>query len=121
MIVNGALIEIAKSLSGESYVTPAYLTVGTTVVTAAITDTSISGEVGSRLLATKSRNSYTISYNNIRLATVVTNPTGDSINSVGLLSASTAGTLFTVNTLPAMVQTTAYDIELTQTITVGRA
>ncbi len=106
-------MEDAKASSGESFTTIAYLGVGTTEVAAILaTDTSLSGEVGTRIVASKSRSDRTSSFSAIRSgANVINTSTGDLLESSGWLSALTSGDLHIAISHTGLLQQTSFDLE----------
>ena len=116
------LIERTKAYNGESFTIPSHLAVATTVVTNIdTTDTSLSGEIGTRLELTGSRTNNVISLSAVRSGSIVQDGTnGDSIKSSGILSALTDGNLHAGVVHGGITQTTNFDIEFVYQITTGR-
>lgn len=115
MIVDTFLDEAAKAFNNESFVIPNYFTVSSSLASVASTDTSLSGEFGTRIALTKSRTDNTTTYVAMRNGSLAST-TGDTIMGAAMLSASSGGTLFTELTMPSFLQTTAFDVEFTTTI-----
>lgn len=121
MITDKFLEEVAKVLNAESYVIPAYYSFSTSLVTPAVTDTVLDGEIGTRVAVTKSRSGQDVEYIGTRLATSVVATTGDTLSIIGMSNSLTVGTLLHEQTISGLIQTTAYDIEFTNTIGVNRS
>lgn len=119
MITNNFLDEAAKAFNNESFVLPNYYAVSSSLASVASTDTSLSGEFGTRVATTKSRSTNTTSYVGISSGAGASTD-GDTIAGVALLSATSGGTLMTELTVPSFLHTTAFDIEWTTTITFNR-
>lgn len=105
---------MAAALAQETYVVPAYLAFGTSSISPSLTDTAIDGEVGDRSsLSNPSREDNEVTYTALRLAGDVVGSSGDNIKSLGLLTAATDGDLLTLRSLPGILQTTSFDIDVT--------
>ena len=119
VVLNNFLNEIAKSVNNESFVTPSHLAVGTEVLDIDVTDTSLAGEIGSRLELSGSRSNNTLELVALRLSTDVVDTTdGDDLKGFGILSADTGGTIFIENDIAGILQTTNFDFEITETINI---
>jgi hypothetical protein len=119
MIVDNLLNEAAKAFNNESFVLPNYYAFSSSITSVAVTDTVLSGEFGTRIANTKSRVDNINSYVATR-AGALASTAGDAIFGVGMLSASSGGTLMTELTVPSFLQTTAFDVEWTTTLTFDR-
>ena len=121
MINDNFLNEIAKAINSESYVVPSYITFGTSVISAAVTDTVLSGETGTRISATKTRSNNVITHNALKTGSTITSSTGTVIYSSAMFSALTSGTLMTEIPISAgITHTTAFDIEVDWYVTIDR-
>jgi hypothetical protein len=119
MIVDNFLKEAAKAFNNETFVIPNYYAWSSSLSSVASTDTTLSGEFGTRLATTKSRVDNVSTYVVTRTGALASTA-GDTILGVGLLSASSAGTLLTELTVASFLQTTAFDVEWTTEITFSR-
>jgi hypothetical protein len=119
MIVDNFLGEAAKAFNNESFVLPNYYAYSSSLSSVSATDTSLSGEFGTRTANTKSRTDNTTTYVATRTGTLAST-SGDTIAGIGMLSASSGGTLMTELTVPSFLHTTAFDVEWTTTITFSR-
>jgi tetrahydromethanopterin S-methyltransferase subunit E len=119
MITDVALTELGKALNGESFTVPLYIAVGDTVMTALSSDTSLPGEYR-RTIATKVRAGNSVNHNVLITGAAITSSTGKYIYGAGMLSASSGGNLFTDVSVPGLLQTTAFDIEIDWGLTVNR-
>ena len=115
MITDYELEQVAKALNSESYISANYLAIGTGALTTfGSSQTSITGEVGSRLPLTKTRSGNVLTFQATRSgATVLNTTSGDALTNVGILGPSTAGTVLIGEILGGITQTTAFDIEFT--------
>ena len=121
MITDVFLNEIAKAMNAESYEVTNYLTFGTTVLSAVASDTSLSGETGSRLLTTKTRSDNSITHNALKTGATITSSTGTVLYSSALFSQATDGVLCTeIPILAGLTHTTSFDIEVDWDIIVNR-
>ena len=122
MITDYFLNQISKSIAGESFVVPGYQTVGTGAVTAIATDdTSVYGEIGTRIALTGTRTGNNIEFTCTRSGAVVLDSTnGDSLTNTGVLAVATSGTLLQGVTLGTITHTTNFDIEFITNLTVNR-
>jgi hypothetical protein len=119
MIVNAFLNEAAKAFSNESFVIPNYYAFSSSLSSVSSTDTSLSGEFSTRVANAKSRVDNTNTYIAVKSGALASTA-GDTITAVAMLSASSGGTLMTELTVPSFLQTTAFDVEWTTTITFDR-
>jgi len=121
MITDLFLNEVAKALNNESYVVCNYITYGTDILSALSSDTSLSGETGTRSLVTRARTANVINHNHLKTGSIITNPTGIELQSLALFDALTVGTLLTEAPIaPSIIQTTTFDIEIDWGITINR-
>jgi len=122
MITNSFLNEVASAITSNTFVTPGYLGVATTVVSSiGATATSLSGEIGDRVILTKTVSGRQASYAGVRtVASVVTVSTGDNIQSVGLLTGSTSGNLHQGIVIGGLTQTTNFNLEVDVNVIVDR-
>lgn len=121
MINDTWLNEMAKSVNGESFVTPAFATVVTGTQSFAVTDTTMTGEKGARFSLTKSRASNVVNASGTRTSASVTQVTGDTLTGFGVFDTISSGTLLSQITLPSLVQTTAFDIQFDTAVSFTRA
>ena len=120
VIPNAHLNEVAKAMSGDSFVTPLYYGFSSTLTTTDVTDTSMTGEYGSRLSITRTRSDNINSYTTIKTGALVST-SGETIKGVAMFSASTSGTLMTETAIPTINQTNSFDIEFVSQITYDRS
>lgn len=120
MITNNFLNETAKALAGESYVVPTFMAFGSTVITPNAASTVVTGEIGDRYALSDSRSNAIVTWSGIRTGADVATSSGDTLNAIYMLSASTGGTLFSENTLSSIIHTTAFDIAVDYAVTVSR-
>lgn len=112
---------IAKALNGESFGTPAYLTVGTSTLTLTPSLTSITGELTPRIATTSSRTDSQVTWTAVRSGTAVQQTaTGDTLQVVAWLTAAASGDVHEAVSLPSLLQTTNFDIEDDLIITIQR-
>lgn len=114
------LEESAKAMAGESFTYPSYITAGTTALTILPTDTTLSGETGSRVLGTSSRSAETLSLTGIKSGASILTATGTYLETVAAFTASTGGNYMTGVSLPSILQTTNFDIQFNFDWTYGR-
>lgn len=119
-VLNNMLNEIAKGLASESNVVPSYLAFGSDVLSINVADSSITGEIGSRIATTDSRATATVTFNAIRTGASVASSSGERLNASYLLSASSGGTLLSEVVLPSLLHTTTFDIETDWSFTIQR-
>lgn len=120
MITDGMLTEMAKALASESYVVPSYAAWATSYNPITSSMTAITSEVGTRTTITDSRSGATVTFGGIRSGTSVPVPAGQTLYTLGAYSALTSGTLLTAVSLPAIIHTTTFDIDLDITYTINR-
>lgn len=121
-VVNKLLNDVAKALNSESFDVPAYASFATSNVDAIVaTDTSLSGEIGTRVALTKSRTDNALSLTGVRSgANVVDTTNGDILESTGINAAATGTDLQAGIVLNTITHTTAFDIEILSNIEVNR-
>jgi hypothetical protein len=119
MITDNFLNTIAGWVNGETATIPSFVAWSSSAITPAGTDTSLPSEYTTRTSASGTRTLNATTFNSTRLSTLATS-TGDYINSLGLLTASTAGTLYAEALVPSILHTTTFDLEVDWTITVSR-
>lgn len=124
VVTDTFLTNIAKAINGEVDRVPAYLLVGTTEVSSISTSAStLSGEAGTRVALSGSRSGNIVTLSGTRSSTQVLSSTGDPIYSFGMsswASANTSDDLFTGVLLSGTTQTTNYDLEFINTISIER-
>lgn len=117
-ITNTQLNQVAKSLAGESYLIPAFASIGTTdVLSIATTATTLEGDVGPRIGTTATRTGANIEFSAIRSSVYG----GVPIKTVGFFTGdqSTDALLFGV-VVSGVTQTTSFDLEIIGNIEVRR-
>ena len=102
---------IAGVLVGDSFNIPSHIAFSSTVVTLDPTSSTLTGEFGSRVATTPSRELNVATYSAIRSGAVASS-TGDRINSIGLFSSSTGGELYSIVLVPSLLHTTSFDFEI---------
>lgn len=109
------LNSMAAALVQDTYIVPAFMAFGTSIITPSITDTIIDGEIGDRVnLSNPIRTNNEVEYTALRLAGDVGDTTnGDNIRSIGTLTTETSGDLLSLVALPGILQTTNFDIDTT--------
>ena len=118
-ILNNFANEMAKAANNESFVVISHHVEGTATVTPDVSDTALTGEIGTRDSVTGSRTLNTIEFSSIRLSTDVVDTTnGDNLKGFGIFSADTGGTIFIENEIAGILQTTNFDFEITETINI---
>lgn len=121
MILDTFLNENAKAFAGESFVTPAYVAVGTGTAAITSTSTALSGEVGdARGALSLSRTANVIEFSGIRSGTGVNTSSGEYLNEIGIFSAVTSGIMLSAITIPSILQTTTFDIDISGSFTWSR-
>jgi len=126
MIQDRFVTEVAQAIAGEAYSIPEYTNISNTIVSGDIdaTDTTLIGEIGTRLAVTTSRISDSISYSAIRSATTdLVSTSGDLIKGFGTFVSVSGGTdLMTQVALDTpFTQTSSFDVELITTIDIARS
>lgn len=121
-ITDTFLEELAKALSSESYSVPTHNVVATTVVTTIdITDTTLSGIIGTADSVTNVRDTNVVTFTALRSGTsVVDTIAGDYLASAGLFTAASGGTLLTGVTLTEL-HTTSFDIQFDWELNINRS
>jgi len=96
VVTNGGLAIVTNRLIGASPSTaePQWVAMGTGVSVAAVTDTVIETEVETRTDGTSSQQTTTTTDDTFRVVGTVTATAPRAVANAGLLTASTAGTLF---------------------------
>ena len=111
-VMDNYLKELAKSTNGESHVYPGFDAVSTTAITTDVTDTSLDGEIGTRLTLTGTRVDNQVQWSGLRLSTdVVDTSNGDTLRSLGMLGATSSGTLLTEQSPFQLLHTASFEIE----------
>ena len=118
MITDTFLNRIAGWINGESGDSPSNIAFSSSVITPDGTETSLPSEYG-RSSADGTRILSETTYNGLRSGAIASS-TGDYINSLGLLTASTGGDLLVEALVPSVLHTTSFDFEVDWTITVDR-
>lgn len=113
MITDYQLTEMAKALNNEADTVSNYLAVGTGSLSSFdATQTSVTGEVGSRILLTKARSGNIVTFSATRSgASVINTSTGDSITNAGTFNGASSGTVLIGEIINGVTQTTNFDVE----------
>lgn len=121
MLTDNLLVDLAKYLNGESSELISHLAFSSDAITPSATDTSISGQLGSRVAVTGVRSSTepTVTFSGLRSGAVASSD-GDYVNLNALFTSSTGGTLMAEAIVPSVLHTTDYDLEVDWAITVAR-
>lgn len=119
MILDTFLTEMAKNIAGESNVVPSHLTYATVVNTVSSGMTAITGEIPTRLVATKTRSNTITTLTATRPASAA-NAAGQPLVNISLWSALTQGTVLSSVSLPTVLQTTSFDVYAEFSIEVAR-
>ena len=119
-VTNTWLENMAKVLNAESYNIPTFNIVATTnVASIDITDTTLSGIIGTGVDFDSARVSNITSFTAIRSGTDVITGTGDTLKSAGMSTANLSGSLMAGVVIDEL-QTTAFDLEFVWDITANR-
>lgn len=120
-IYDGMLTEVAKAISGESYELISHMVCSSdSSFAVSVSDSSLSGEFGSRVATTDSRSGTTVTFNSIRTGASLVSSSGDTLYGAGLFTSSSGGTLMAAITLPSLLHTDSFDIEFDWDIIVQR-
>lgn len=111
MLHNDFLEEVAKAINSESFVVPSHQAFSTTDLTLDPAMTSFDGEVEDRSASSASRVQNVVTVTGIRSGTEVSSFSGETLYETALFSAASSGVLLAMQGLPAILQTTSYDIE----------
>lgn len=117
MINDDGLNITAALLGGSSAPIPAYTAFGSTEITPQTTDTSIPGEFDRIAFDSIGIVNNQVTYSAIRTGATASN---EYINSVGFLTSSTGGLLFSEATVASLLHTTNFDVEVINTVEVNR-
>jgi hypothetical protein len=115
-ILTKYLIENAKAGNNESYDVVSHLGVGTDTLTIDVSDTSLPGEIGTRVSLTGSRTNNTVEFEGIRVSTDVVGTGGDNIKGVALFDAASNGGMYVENIIAGLLHTTNFDVDFIETI-----
>ena len=115
VFVDDGRTEIAKWIAGASATAPTHIAYGTGTTTQNSTDTALDTE-SARKSATGTRNG-----NEIIFETTIpsTEANGTTISELGLLNASTSGTLFNRDVWSGTAKTNNFDIQIEVTLQIG--
>jgi hypothetical protein len=119
MLMDNFLYAVAGWMNGETFTIPSFGAWSSTVLTPAGTDTSLAHEYATRSAATGARVLGDTTFT-ITRSSVLASSSGDYINSLGLLTASSGGTLYAEALVPSILHTTTYDFEVDWKISVSR-
>jgi len=116
------LVEAAKAVAGEANESIDYSGYSDQDGNITTSDTSLTNEIGSRSVVDVSRSNRQITYSTTRsAANVVDTTNGDDIQEIGLFSDQTGSNMQQYVDVANINQTTDFDIELTQNVTVTRS
>lgn len=123
MIHDNFITGLAKLLNGESFTLPADGTYSTSTLTLStdMASSSFTGEVPSRIAITGARAGDTITWTYLRSGATVGSSSGETLQETALFDAVSSGNLLLMNTLPSILQTTTFDIEVNWSLTVDQA
>jgi len=122
MILDAFLVENAKAFAGQSFVTPAYITVGTGSTALTTSSTALSGPVDdTRGTLTLTRVNNEVDFSGTRSGAGVSTSAGEYLTELGIFSAVTAGTMLSAISLPSLLHTTTFDITITGSFTWSRS
>ncbi len=121
MLTDTFLEEVAKFLNNESATVVSHLTFSSDAITPDATDTSVSGELGTRISVSNSRSSSvpTVTFTGTRSGAVASS-SGDFVNLAALFTASSGGNLMAEAIVPSVLHTTDFDLEVDWSITAAR-
>lgn len=118
---NTGFEQLASAMAGSTYTFISYAAFSSDVITLSADSTSLDGEFGSRVLLSRSHSTNTTTQNGIRSGASVASSSGEYLNALGFLSASSGGDLHAELLLSSILHTTDFDIEITNQLTfVGR-
>jgi len=120
MINDNFINQMAAVINGESITVPTYLAFGSTTGTLTSQDTVTSGEFDRNLYTTRERTNNTTKLSFLRSGTEVTTSSGQTINVIGLMTGSTAGSLWSNVLVSSLLHTTAFDLDIELWYTVNR-
>lgn len=112
------LDEMAKAMNGESYTVGSDVAFSNDIIVPDATDTALPSEFD-RSSTTGSRTGNKVSFTAIRSGAIAS-VGGDTVNSIGLLTASSGGNLLSEATVPSIVHTQTFDLEVDWQITIER-
>lgn len=113
MINDRFLEECAKAFNGSSFILPSKFLVSTSteVISAVITGTSFTGEIGTRANITSSVDENAVTYNFLRSGATVIKAGGDNLKTIALATATTGGDIMTALNISGLLQTTNFDVD----------
>jgi len=126
MIQDRFITEVAQAISGEAFNIPNYSAVSTDLAATDVdaTDTSLQGEIGTRLTNSVIRTGNSVSYSALRSGTtdIVATSGGDLIEGFGTFVGATGDSLLTQISLETpFTHTSSFDVELITTIDIARS
>lgn len=108
MINNNTLTGIADLICGNAVSIPSHLALSSTAPTFTPTDTTLSGEFGTRITLTKARSGTVAKLSATRVAS---SSTSTPINSLATFSSITSGNIWSAMLVPSLLQTTNFDVD----------
>ena len=118
MINDNMITGLAGALNGEAFTIPGAMSFSSDVVDISPTDTDIPNVLDS-VSTTNSRSTTVVKFTGIRSGAAVISPTGDYINTIGLLTTA-GGTLMAEATTANILHTNNFDLEIDWEITISR-
>jgi len=119
-IMDNLLNDMAKTLIGDTFTAPTHGAWSSTAITIDPTDTTLSGEFGTRSTMVGSRILNEVTFTGLRTGASVTSSTGERLNSMGLFNAASVGTLHSEALVTSVLHTSDFDVELDWIIKVNR-
>ena len=121
MLTNNFLLDITKYLNGEVGELITHLAFSSDAITPGATDTSVSGQLGSRISISNSRSSTEpiVTFSGLRSGAVASS-SGDYINLGALFTDASMGTLMAEAVVPSILHTSDFDFEVDWSVTIGR-
>ncbi len=120
MIHDNLLIGVAKLLNSESYTVPSHATFSTSDLTLSTDMSSFTGEIPTRIALTETRAVTVDTFVGIRSGAVVGSSAGETLYEAALFDAASSGNLGAMASLPGILQTTNFDVEVNWDVSVER-
>lgn len=105
------LNQVAGVLNSESMTVPSHIGFSSTAITIDPSDTTLSGEFGSRVAVTSDRTLNETTFSCIKTGATV-GSSGERINAMGLFNAASSGDLHAEALVSSSLQTSDFDVEL---------
>jgi hypothetical protein len=120
MIHNTFLTDIPNLVAGNAVTIPAYMAFGSSGTPLVETNNAMNGEVGSRVAfdATTVDNNA-ITFTGTRLSTAP-GASGQTLTAVGVMNSSAGGDLWASAIMSSLLHTTAFEIEINETVRFNR-